>query len=473
MTRSYDETVEWILSFINWEAVRSRQTMAARLDSPENFARALGRLGHPERAVPAIHVGGTNGKGSTAAISRALLSAHGLSCGLYTSPHLIDMRERVSIDGRPISRAAFVRAAREAAGIVDAAPAAGFRTTFEILTALAFIAFREAGVDAMVIEVGLGGRLDSTNVLLPRAIAITSISLDHTEVLGGTLGAIATDKAGIFRRGVPVVSAPQAPPAAEALMREARRVGAPLEFIGKEVLCHLGAPTSRGERLTVTTPLAVYADLDLALRGNYQGENAALAIRAVEQFRGGALDPSAVREAFRRVRWPGRFELLCRSPWLVVDGAHNPDGAARLVENLDRHAPGRPIIGVVGASLGKDVARILTTLAPRLAGLVAVSARHPRAVTADRLAAMAREAGILATETAPSIEQALLAARRLAGPTGGICVAGSLYLVGDLLEGWPTWKKNFRLSAPAPASAPSRRPGNKKAGPPSRPRPGS
>ena len=175
--------------------------MAARVREPKSFALALGRLGHPERAVPSIHVGGTNGKGSTSAMARALLSAHGLSCGLYTSPHLVDMRERVSIDGRPIGRTAFVRAAREAARIVEADPTSGFKTTFEILTALAFVAFREAGVDAMVIEVGLGGKLDSTNVLEPRAVVISSIPLDHTEVLGSTLSAIASEKAGIFRRG--------------------------------------------------------------------------------------------------------------------------------------------------------------------------------------------------------------------------------------------------------------------------------
>ncbi|MDZ4804984.1 MAG: folylpolyglutamate synthase/dihydrofolate synthase family protein [Candidatus Eisenbacteria bacterium] len=449
MTRTYAATVEWILSFVNWEAVRSRRTMTVSVADRRSFSRALGRLDHPERATPAIHVGGTNGKGSTAAIARALLSAHGISTGLYTSPHLVDMRERVSIDGRPIGRAAFVRAAREAGRIIEAAPGTGFRTTFEILTALAFVAFREAGVGAMVIEVGLGGRLDSTNVIQPRAIAMSSISLDHTEVLGSTLGVIATDKAGIFRRGVPVVSAPQPRPAAEALVRRARRLGAPIEFIGREVEVQTAPPTLVGERLTIVTPLAVYPNLDLALRGLHQGENAALAIRAVEQFRGGVLDLTAVREAFRRVRWPGRFELLCRSPWLVVDGAHNPDGAARLVENLDRYAPGRPVVGVVGASLGKDVDGILRAMAPRLAGLVAVAARHPRAVPAGRLAAMARLIGIRPIETASSLEGALTAARRIAGPTGGVCVAGSLYLVGDLLEGWPRWKKSFRLPAVA------------------------
>jgi dihydrofolate synthase/folylpolyglutamate synthase len=169
MFRTYDEAVAWILSFVNWERVRSRKTMTVTTADGQRFARALGRLDHPERAVPAVHVGGTNGKGSTAAVTRAILTAHGLTTGLYTSPHLVDMRERVSIDGRPIGRAAFVHAARQAARIVDAAPGSGFRTTFEILTALAFTAFRDAGVEAMVVEVGLGGRLDSTNVLHPRA----------------------------------------------------------------------------------------------------------------------------------------------------------------------------------------------------------------------------------------------------------------------------------------------------------------
>lgn len=358
------------------------------------------------------------------------------------------MRERVSIEGRPIGRAAFVRAAREAARIVEASEGSGFRTTFEILTALAFVAFRDAGLDAMVVEVGLGGRFDSTNVLRPGAIAIASISLDHTEVLGTTLGAIASDKAGIFRRGVPVVSAPQARPAREALVRAARRVRAPLEFVGREVTVSAASPTARGERLTITTPLAIYADLDLALRGSHQGENAALAVRAVERFRGAALDIDRVREAFRRVRWPGRFEVLSRDPWLVVDGAHNPGGAARLVENLDRHAAGRPIVGIVGLSMGKDAAGIFRCLKPRLSALVAVAATHPRSVPARELATLARREGIRPVETAPSLEEALLAARRLAGPAGGLCVVGSLYLVGDLLLGWPRWRGRFHLPAP-------------------------
>jgi dihydrofolate synthase/folylpolyglutamate synthase len=435
MFRTYDEAVAWILSFVNWERVRSRKTMTVTPADRSRFEKALGRLGHPERAVPAIHVGGTNGKGSTAAIARALLTAHGLRTGLYTSPHLIDMRERVAIDGRPIGKAAFVRAAREAARIVDASPGSGFRTTFEILTALAFSAFREAGLDAMVIEVGLGGRLDSTNVLHPRAVVITSISLDHTEVLGETVGAIAADKAGIFRRGVPVIAAPQPPAAAAELARRARRLGAPLESVGRDIRVTPAVPTPRGERFSIETPRATYPDCELALRGAHQAENAALAVRAVEHFLDRALEADRVRQAFRLVRWPGRFEVMSRRPPLVVDGAHNPAGAARLVENLDRHFPGSPFVAVLGVSEGKDVPGILAALAPRLEGVVAVGAAHPRAMASDRLAALARKARIRTVETAAGLPGALAAARRLAGPTGGVVVAGSLYLVGDFLAG--------------------------------------
>jgi dihydrofolate synthase/folylpolyglutamate synthase len=230
----------------------------------------------------------------------------GLSTSLYTSPHLRDFTERIQVDGRAVSRGEFARAAQAAAEQLEGEPAPGFQTTFEHLTAMAFLVARERGVAAQVVEVGLGGRLDSTNVVTPRVTVITPVSLDHREVLGETLGAIATEKAGILKRGVPALLGRQAPAAERAIALRARRVGAPVESIVTLGIMAARA-TARGEAFSLRTPLATYEGLLCGLRGAHQVDNAALAIRAVELFLGRALAPAAVRRALRAVRWPGRF----------------------------------------------------------------------------------------------------------------------------------------------------------------------
>lgn len=448
---TYEAAVRHLLSFVNYEALAGARAAARRPADLERFSRALRRLGNPERTAPAIHIGGTNGKGSAAAIAASLLGSLGIRAGLYTSPHLVEMRERVRVDGRPIGRGEFARAARDAAAVVGGVEGGGFRTTFEILTALAFLAFRARRVEAMVVEVGLGGRLDSTRVVAPKVVVMTSISLDHTEVLGADLATIAADKAGIFKRGVPALSARQEPVVMAELFRRARRRGAPLEDSGRmEVLD--ARPTPRGEALSLRTPLGLYPDLLLPLKGVHQQENAALALRAVEIFAGGALDPVAVRRGFRAVRWPGRFEVIGSRPPVVVDGAHNPGGAARLAATLERYYPGRRAVFLLGISKGKDAAGILAALAPRAGAVVAVAAAHPRAEDPERVIALARRVIRGPVETARNTVAGLERARRLAGPDGLVCAAGSLYLVGDVLRLWPALKPGRGEGGPAKRS---------------------
>lgn len=443
---TYPEALRRLLSFVNYETLPGRR-MTRRPGDLARFARALGRLGHPETCAPILHVAGTNGKGSTSAVAAALLTAEGLSTSLYTSPHLRDFTERIRVDGRAVSRGEFARAAQAAAEQLEGEPAPGFQTTFEHLTAMAFLVARERGVAAQVIEVGLGGRLDSTNVIMPRVTVITPVSLDHREVLGETLGAVATEKAGILKRGVPALLGRQAPAAARAIALRARRVGAPVESIETLDIREARA-TARGEAFALRTPLATYEGLLCGLRGAHQVDNAALAIRAVELFLGRALDPTAVRRALRAVRWPGRFELLAAHPPLVLDGAHNPDGARILAAGLDRYFAGRPLAFVLGVTEGKDLGGILAALRPRAMAFVVTAASHARAADPEAVATEARRGFAGPVETARDLRVALIRARRLAGPDGVTVVAGSLYLVGDMLALWRDFRAPWAGKAP-------------------------
>ncbi len=444
---TYEESVRHILSFVNYEALNGGKPMSRGPADLRRFARALASLGHPERTAPSVHIAGTNGKGSTAALLSAILTGEGLRSGLYTSPHLRDMRERVRIDGRPIGRAAFSAAAQRAAEAIGGTAGAGFRTTFEILTALAFLAFREEGAEALVVEAGLGGRLDSTNVIPAKVAVFTPIGLDHVEVLGGTLAAIATDKGGIMKRGAAAVSAGQAPSARAALTRKAARAGVMLEFIEPGMIT-LAPPGPRGESFALATPAATYPGLKIALHGAHQAENAALAVRAAELFLGRALDLAALRGSLRSARWPGRFQVLSTRPALVVDGAHNPAGAVTLRSALLRRFPGRRTIFVFGVTMGKDLDGILDGIADAASGLVAVRSEHVRGLAAESILKSAGRRVAGPVEEARDLRNALIRARRMAGPDGVVCVAGSLYLAGDLLKTWGAFRSSWEGKAP-------------------------
>jgi len=432
---SYERAVQYLLSQINYEAIAGSRIALRTPADVERFGRALTRLGHPEKCAPAIHIAGTNGKGSTAAMAAALLAGSGLKTGLYTSPHLVDMRERIQVNGVPVSRSEFARAAEVAKEFVGGEVGSGFRTTFELLTAMAFLVFCAREVEAQVIEVGLGGRLDSTNVIHPRVAVITSISLDHMEVLGSHVAAIATDKAQIVKRGSRAVSALQEPPAKAALLARARRVGVRLEMLDTLRIEPIRV-TSRGETFRLTTPDGVYDNLTPALLGEHQVGNAALAIRAVELFLGRGLDPAVVRKSLKSVRWPGRFQILSSRPPLILDGAHNADGARILAAALDRYFPGVPVAFVVGMSRGKDHAEILKTLGRKARAMVLTGADHPRAEPPGALAGLARKFVKGPVEAVEDLEKALIRARHLA-EGGAVCVAGSLYLIGDARKRWP------------------------------------
>lgn len=414
----------------------------------------LGRLGQPEAAFPAVHIGGTNGKGSTAAMTAAILQRAGYRVGLYTSPHLIAYNERIRVDGRPISDEALEAVFEEVAAAADAVreELGSDPTEFEVGTAAAFLHFRRAAVDVAVVEVGLGGRLDSTNVVHSRAVGIGPISLDHTAILGPDLASIAREKAGIFRPGVPAVLAPQEPGAAAVFREAAHALGTPLIWVrekGKEEGGQ-GEPVGsgcgealytvvdwgpHGGRFHLETPGAVYQDLHISLLGLHQIQNAAVAVALTEALAGAgfAVSEEAVRQGLSEARWPGRFELFPGEPPILLDGVHNPGGARAFAASFGRLFPGVRPVFVVAVTGQKDLREVLGPLLRYAAAVVAtrpVSSRLP-AVDPERLAECARELGVESV-ACPDAGAALDAAVERAGPGGMVCVCGSLYLVGDV-----------------------------------------
>jgi dihydrofolate synthase/folylpolyglutamate synthase len=393
-------------------------------------------LGHPERAYPSIHIAGTKGKGSVASFCTAALMAGGYKVGLYTSPHLHDYAERIQINRQAIPHEDLVALVEEVKPAIDAVPKL---TTFEITTALAFLYFQRQKVDVAVLEVGLGGRLDATNVVMPVVSVITSLSYDHTQILGETLPEIAREKAGIIKNRVPVILSPQKDGARLVVEQIAAERSAALLQVGKD-LCFTALEHSLdGQALKVWRPGAEDEPvrLEIPLLGAHQVENAATAFATVQTFSENSLSVSvdAIQRGFAAGEWPGRFEILRRRPPVVVDSAHNRDSALRLRCALDDYYPEMPVVLLIGASEDKDISGILTELSPRVSEVVAVQSFHPRAIDPQRLVEIAAQLGKPA-RIISDIPDALEEALRLAGNDRLVMATGSIFVVAATREAW-------------------------------------
>ena len=406
----------------------------------ENIRTLVAVLGHPERAFHSVHIAGTNGKGSVTAMVDAGLRAAGHRSARFTSPHLIDLRERFAIDDRPVAVDALVTAVADLRSRVDALMASGALraqpTFFEATTALALELFRRAGVDVAVIEVGLGGRLDSTNVITPMAAAITSIAFDHEAYLGHTLGAIATEKAGIIKPHVPVVVGrvpPEAETAIDAVARErASEVVRAWDGVIVEPGGHArGAPT----RVRLRTPAHDYGEITLSLRGAHQVGNAVVAVRLLELLdeRGVIVPPDAIVRGLGSVTWPGRLDYrqLSHGREMLLDAAHNPAGAAMLAEYIAETFDEKPPL-VFAAMRDKDAARMFEGLLPSVGALIVTRASATRSAEPETLAHHATTvAPGLRVLVEPVRANALAAAWNM---SSRIVVAGSIFLLGDVLK---------------------------------------
>jgi len=401
----------------------------------------LEAIGNPERSMTLAQIAGTNGKGSVSAMLAAILQAAGRRVGLYSSPHLVDLRERIRVDGRPIPETDLADGV-EALGTLIARLDA---TMFEALTALALDHFAREGVEVAVLEVGLGGRLDSTTVGRPAVEVITSIDYDHQAYLGSTLEAIAGEKAAIIRSGI-AISARQEPAAEAVLARRAADAGVPLFVEGQDFRVRVRRASLDGQWLDLEGPGWRIDDVRCALLGVFQPGNALLAAAAARVL---GADDTAIRAGLGAARWPGRFQLIRRFPPVILDGAHNPAGARALAASLSAYFPGERITFVIGTSDDKDKAGILTALLPLAARVVFAAADNPRAAAAESLASLARAlpAGRdVPIQTAPSPPEALQMA--VAGSrTTTVCVAGSLFLIGEILVQATENTDIFSLSA--------------------------
>lgn len=433
---TYDEALAYLAQFINYEAQQPVAYEPERFNV-QAFADFLQTLGAPHQAFPSVHIAGSKGKGSTSALIAAILQQAGLRTGLFTSPHLVTIRERVQIDRQPISREAFTTLVQELRTCVEGTAvvhhARRMRTFFELLTALGFLHFARQPVDVAVVEVGLGGRLDTTNVLMPHVVVLTPIGLEHTRLLGNTLAAIAGEKAGIIKPHSTVVSAPQAPEVVQVFEQRCQAQQATLLLAGRDFHWQVERATCYGTRLHYESRTQGMANLDVALLGRHQAANAAVALTAIGQLqqRGWPVTEAHIRQGLAGVRWEGRLEVLSRAPWVVLDGAHTVEAATALAQALGELWPGQRVHLVLSISTDKNLAGIVAALAPAVHAVTVTRFDSPRAAPPQKLAALVQHQG-LAVQVVEDPVVALAQARTQAEATDVVCVTGSLLFLGEL-----------------------------------------
>ncbi len=437
MKTTYSEAVAYLHRLTDYGQVRIQRYKADAADL-SRIEGLLEELGNPHRDFRSVHIAGTKGKGSTSAMCESCLRAAGYRTGFYTSPHLHTFRERIRVAGRMISREDVADLVDETRSILENVDGL---TTFEAITALGFLHFSRAEIDVAVVEVGLGGRLDATNVLMPDVSVITSLSLDHTYLLGDTLAQIAFEKAGIIKPGVPVISAPQPLEGLDVIEDVSQDRQSPLQVVGRDWLVEPESASLAGQRFDVACltceDTGLTGGYEIPLLGSHQLENATMAVAALDALRGRGfpLTREVVAQGLRTVHWPGRLEVLSRAPLVVVDCAHNPYSVGTLVEALNDIFPGQRWVLVYGASIGKDVSGMLETLLPLSDYTIVSRSDHPRAAAPIGLADTVAQLGGGA-EVTVDISAALDRALAVMTARHGLLVTGSVFVVADAREEW-------------------------------------
>jgi dihydrofolate synthase/folylpolyglutamate synthase len=431
---AFTKALRYLDTLTDFERLRIVRYNSQNFDL-DRMRSLLRKLGNPHEQFKSIHVAGTKGKGSTCAMIASMLQACGYKVGLYTSPHLMDIRERIAINGEMISHADFARLIRTIEPIgTKMRPTP---TYFDVLTAAAFKYFAEQRVDIAVIETGLGGRLDSTNVITPEVTAITSLSKDHMAQLGYTIAKIAEEKAGIFKTGVPAVTVTQDPDAEAVLKRVADKVGAPLDIAGKSIEFSFRFESSRmlgpHNRICLTTANSKFEHLAVPLVGEHQAINCGLALSVLDKLkgRGMAISDAKAMEGLAKTTIPGRMEMVNAKPRVIVDGAHNAASLDALMKAIGQHVPYDSMVVIFGCCGDKDVTGMLDRLSSGADKVIFTKVDSIRTANPDELAARYVEAYGKMAQVAPTLEEALAIANRAVTREDLICITGSFYLVGE------------------------------------------
>ncbi|MEN8241820.1 MAG: folylpolyglutamate synthase/dihydrofolate synthase family protein [Chloroflexota bacterium] len=430
--KPYLQALDYLYSFMDFSLTHQEQIAPERFEL-ERMVILLEKLGSPHKSYETIHIAGTKGKGSVAAHCEAALRKGGYTTGLYTSPHLTDFRERIQLNGELIPESEFVRLVEKLKPVVETIPGL---TSYELQTALAMLFFAEAQVQVAVLEVGMGGRLDSTNVVIPLVSVISSISYDHTFILGETLTEIAGEKGGIIKPGIPVVSAPQDPEALQVLKKITEDNAAELILVGDDWKFKSVSHDLEGQVFEVQHG-GKTSQYKTRLLGSHQLENAVTALVALKTARlsGLAIEDQAIKGGFEQVSWPGRFEVVAQQPAVVFDGAHNRDSAQRLMETVTEYFPDSPVSLVFGAMEDKDIPGMFAELLPGCSHLILSAANHPRAAKPTALAELAATYTI-PVEIVENQEQVIPRTLVLTGKDGVVLFTGSLSVVGDFRSLW-------------------------------------
>jgi dihydrofolate synthase/folylpolyglutamate synthase len=434
--KTYQQAIDYLFERTDYEK-QERLRYNVTTFNLDRMQKLLSLLGNPHKKIHTVHIGGTKGKGSTATMLARMIEANGYKVGLYTSPHVVHLHERITIDSTMISDSEMCGLLNRVYAPVEKLSKTDPPTFFEIMTAMAFMHFLDNEVDIAIIETGLGGRLDSTNVIKPKVIGITSLSIDHQNLLGNTIDSIAKEKAGIFKRGVPAVTVQQEPSAMRVLKSQATAVQAPLSVTGSDIDFSQRFETSREHgphtRICLTTPTSKFEHLRVPLHGRHQAINCGLALAMLDKLKsaGYKIDNDKAAEGLYKVSLAGRMEMIWHDPRIMIDAAHNAASIQALIHAVGQNIPYDSMVVIFGCNSDKDVGGMLQMLQFGADKVIFTRSNSPKAVSPEDLAEMYTEICGKMCQTAPSLGQALQLARSAVSKEDLICITGSFYLIGQ------------------------------------------
>ncbi len=434
--RSYQQALDYLFTRTDYEK-QERLRYNVTTFSLNRMQKLLSLLGNPHKKIHTVHIAGTKGKGSTATMLARMLEANGYKVGLYTSPHLVHLHERITVDTKMISDSEMCGLLNRVYAPVEKMAKTDSPTFFEIMTALAFMYFLDRAVDIAVIETGLGGRLDSTNVIKPKVVGITSLSIDHQHLLGNDIDSIAKEKAGVFKRGVPIITVQQEPSAMRVLKSQAIAVKAPLSVTGSDIDFSQRFETSREygphTRICLTTPTSKFEHLRVPLHGKHQAINCGLALAMLDKLKsvGYKIDNDMAAEGLRKVSLAGRMEMIWDDPRVMIDAAHNAASIKALIHAIGQNIPYDSMVVIFGCNSDKDVKGMLQKLQYGADKVIFTRSSSPKAMSPEDLAEMYTEICGKMCQTASTLGQALQLANNAVSKEDLICITGSFYLIGQ------------------------------------------